>query len=317
SDLPHTAETHFDLPLSSDTLFFIERGDLSGGTVTIKTDNQLKEDQVHVKVVIHYRHDWVRDYAKVCQTTRGPNENGIGIFTPHFRSSRPRDARLLFDITISLPPSRSQRVIKKFESELHNTNHRVETLRNYVFDTIDLQGTNGGIETDDIVSTKGDIRTTNGPIKGAFHTTNSLTIKSTNGRVNVNVAAFSLTSDSKKGGEFDVTASTTNSKLDVQFPVQPLDSVLRFKGTTTNGQARLSLNPAFEGKFEGHTTNAQGSVEVDHSVSDPSGKNRKRNVSVVQTKNRNVYGSAYWSDNHDVEGTAFLKTSNGRLTLRL
>ncbi|PPR03759.1 hypothetical protein CVT24_007358 [Panaeolus cyanescens] len=338
--LPYTAEAHFDLPLNSESLYFVERGDLSGGTATIKVDDKLEEDHIHVKVAVNYQLEKVRDWAKVCEVTRNGNTNGVGIFTPRFHSKRPWNARLSFDITISLPSSAAEHVIKKFTTEFPNTSHHIEKLPNFSFDEISLLGTNGGITADALSSTKGTIITTNGRISGVFNTTDSLTLTSTNGKIDVAVgaaastspktqvvlgstnghiqAALSLTSDNGEAGRFDVVTSTSNSALDVEFVAQPVGSVLSYKGSTTNARARLSLNPAFEGQFYAHTTNAKADAVFDHSVSDPSGKGRRREVSVSHvSKNRDVYGSAYWSPDHNVKGDVIFTSTNGRVKIEL
>lgn len=53
---------------------------MSGGGAEFLIDPDLKEDQVHVNVIIRYTDDFLRDLAKVCEVSRGKNENGVGIF---------------------------------------------------------------------------------------------------------------------------------------------------------------------------------------------------------------------------------------------
>ena len=76
---PYSANTSFELPVSSDLLFLLARGSMSGGTVDIMSSPTVSNvAKVHVTVK-YYRED-VRDRAKVCLVKRRDGENGVGIF---------------------------------------------------------------------------------------------------------------------------------------------------------------------------------------------------------------------------------------------
>lgn len=76
---PYSAETSFDLALSSDVLLLLSRGSLSAGRVDVVTSPALS-DVVRVQVVVNYFRKDIRDLAQACLIKRGDGENGVGIF---------------------------------------------------------------------------------------------------------------------------------------------------------------------------------------------------------------------------------------------
>lgn len=329
------AETNFDLPLTSETLYFLSRGDMSGGGAEFLIDPELKEDQVHINVVIRYTDDFLRDLAKVCEVSRGKNENGVGIFTPHYFDGRPRNSYMWFETKIFLPSSASDYVIKNLETDLPNTVHELQDLSPYFFKHIQLRGSNTPITAASLHFQEASIQTSNGPIHGVYNTTDSLVLRTSNSVIDVEVGAtaskdvapkvvlstsnspfranISLFSDTHSG-EYEVTTSTSNSPLSVSFLTQPVDTVLGFSASTSNSPASATMHPLFEGNFDVHSTLFGPTVKFDPFYKDPSGRGRKRSVSMDQNK-RDIRGWVSWDESRDLKGHASLKTTNSPATL--
>jgi len=133
-------------------------------------------------------------------------------------------------------------------------------------------------------------------------------------------ASISLTSVSNSGGAFNVTTTTSNGPLTVNFPVSPFDSKLTLGAKTSNGPVSVSLNPAYEGTFNLHSSSsfrAQGNVNKE--VADPSGKDRKRNVVINNIGRGSLFGSVNWDgrEGREVEGVVDASTSNFYVVLNL
>jgi hypothetical protein len=109
---------------------------------------------------------------------------------------------------------------------------------------------------------------------------------------------FSLfsTSENKTGGAFTLKTLTSNSPLQVNFPDHPPDAVLRFDAHTTNSPALVRLHPLFEGIFKLEGSVFPAGVSPDLDVEDPTGRGRKRDVSVrtVGHGAAVVHGHAAW-----------------------
>lgn len=134
---------------------------------------------------------------------------------------------------------------------------------------------------------------------------------------------ISLISEEGTGGSFDVTTSTSNGPLDIEFPAAPPDSILNFGGKTSNAEASVSLNPAYEGSFFLHASNVfKPRINQDTTVVDPSGRNRKRSLNIEQGKKKKIVsGEVFWDDATEQEvskaGSVFVRTSNANLDLNL
>ena len=130
---------------------------------------------------------------------------------------------------------------------------------------------------------------------------------------------ISLISDVGLGGSFHTAATTSNGRLDVDFPASPPYSLLNFIGKTSNAQAVVSLNPAYEGLFFLQTSNSNVRVNHDKSVIDPSGQDRKRSLSIKQGGKKLVAGEVYWGDAADskVAGSVSVRSSNAHVDLNV
>lgn len=76
------ASVRFEVP-KVDTLFFISRGQQSGGAIHVLSTPDQAADSVTIKVTARYILDKVRDLAKVCLSTRGEGAGGVGAFVRH------------------------------------------------------------------------------------------------------------------------------------------------------------------------------------------------------------------------------------------
>ncbi|KAF9558107.1 hypothetical protein CPC08DRAFT_724679 [Agrocybe pediades] len=338
----YQSETSFDLPLSSDTLFLLSRGYQNGGLLDVVTSKDQASDSVKVHVDIYYRHSSALEQVKACLLTRKAAENGVGIFTPEWRRDYERHLYpITFRLQFILPEVHpTPLVVKNFETDLPNGRQAFAYLSEKVlFDRVAIHGSNGGIHADGVTVTDGNFRTTNGGIDGTYNSTQNLKLRTTNGSIRVDVgltndgdtpdldvstsngmvaASISLLATSKHntGGSFTVSTTTTNGRLNVDFPASPVDSTLDYNARTSNGYATVSLNPAYEGTFNLYTSNSSPKVEQRRSVEDPSGKKRQRTVHVKNGPIKHVVsGDVSWGGK--AEGKVVVSTSNSALLLKV
>ena len=130
-----------------------------------------------------------------------------------------------------------------------------------------------------------------------------------------------MISDIGQGGSFHVAASTSNGHLRINFPAAPPDSLLTFNGTTSNAYAVVSLNPAYEGSFSVQTSRAEPRINQDESVTDPSGRNRNRSLTIKPLEN-SIVGKVYWKNATEQDGlkpagAVLVRSSNVRVELNL
>jgi len=134
-------------------------------------------------------------------------------------------------------------------------------------------------------------------------------------------ADISLISTFGSGGVFDVTTTTSNSDLNIDFPASPVNSHLEVLARTSNGVANIYLNPAYEGKFSLATSSAfQTSVHEYKDVVDPSGKGRNRKVQYKKTGRGTVEGTVQWQGakgEGKPNGVVVVRTSNAPISLDL
>jgi len=236
-------------------------------------------------------------------------------------------------------------LIKKFETDVANTAHQVGNLiEKVVFRSFILKGSNGHIDVESVQADEAIISTSNAGIQGIFNASTSLSLQTTNGRVDADIglssvnqsepklslttsnapvtSRISLISDAGLGGSFQALATTSNARLDIDFPAAPPYSLLKFISMTSNAQAVVSLNAAYEGSFLLQTSSSKPRINQDRTVTDPSGKNRKRSLDVKQIRQGPVSGEVYWEDATEqdgpkVAGSVSVRTSNAHIDLNL
>ena len=108
--------------------------------------------------------------------------------------------------------------------------------------------------------------------------------------------------------------------MNIEFPAAPPASILKFGGKTSNAEASVSLNPAYEGSFLLQTSSIfKPQVNPDRTVVDPSGENRRRSLNIKQEGKKVVSGEVFWGDATEqrVSGSVYIRTSNANINLSL
>ena len=104
-------------------------------------------------------------------------------------------------------------------------------------------------------------------------------------------------------------------KIDVEE--SPLNSRATIEAESTTGNVNVDMPPTFEGEFNLETLVGKETVNAPD-VEDPSGRGRKREVTIKHPKWTTVEGSVLWSDKgKEIGGTALLKSTTGSLVLNL
>jgi hypothetical protein len=340
---PYSARVGFKLPLDTPLLYFLSHGSLSQGSITFETTSS-SSSEVAVDVEVQYTSLEARSQATVCSLEKDEGGRGIGIYTPNIPWAPNRD-RLRFIVTVHIPLEAKDTLnIKSLVTTLPLFSHIIKTEGRVQFEKIALVGTNGAIFSTGLVAKQAELATTNSGISGKYVTDESLSLHTTNGAINAEVelrndgsgrqtdlrlqstngpikTPISLVSTAKggAGGVFTVNAATTNGRLDLSFPKQPLDSKLQLQGHSTNSGALVSLNPAYEGAFLLTTSNAVPTTSQTERK-DPAGKGRKRVVRFGRVGRIPVLeGTVSWGDDDHPEthGSVVVSTTNGRNVLEL
>ncbi|KAI0067598.1 hypothetical protein BV25DRAFT_1794551 [Artomyces pyxidatus] len=219
---PHTgygdgywANSKFELPFTSDVLFFVARGALAAGDLQVVESEDVDDVKVNVDVFYYTRTALSR--TRVCSLRRGDGKDGLGIFTPlrwkfPSRSSRRRDI-LQFVVTVTLPSGGPKPFISAFETSLHLFKHTFKDLSPIEFGSVSLRTSNMPMYFDvsifSIVARHVDARSSNGPIIGEFNTSSHLELRTSNSPIKVVVGALHDT----KERPTDVVLSTTNGHV--------------------------------------------------------------------------------------------------------
>lgn len=77
---PYVSKAKFDLPISSDSLYLLERGTYASGSVDILTSPEQNRDSASVHVTVRYYHQEIKDLVKLCKISRRAGDRGVGIF---------------------------------------------------------------------------------------------------------------------------------------------------------------------------------------------------------------------------------------------
>ncbi|KAI9465136.1 hypothetical protein BJY52DRAFT_1164758 [Lactarius psammicola] len=350
----------FSLPVDIDTLYLVAHGALASGDLYVSESVTGKD--VLVKVFVHYRDSNALSRATVCQLSRGNRQVGVGIFTPRqWHNNQPitsMDA-LHFVIQVELPVSRDAvRYIPSFQADLPMFALDMDDISAYRFGNVSLRSTNSHIEVRVIIiilytravakppqgaiANTFNVHSTNGRISGAFNTTDSLRIVTTNSPVSVRIGAvnekpekpteviiqttngrikadISLMSNSSSGtgGAFGVRTYTTNSPIEVVYEDSPVDSVLKFDAASTNSPVHASLHRAYEGTFALATINGGALLDRLRLVEDPSGQGRERSFTKRSVGRNRIFGKVEWAPSSDYNrtGSVDVATTNDMVTL--
>ncbi|KAF8838149.1 hypothetical protein BDN67DRAFT_907879 [Paxillus ammoniavirescens] len=343
---PRSAQTSFNLPVHSDELYLISRGLYQRGKVKVKQSADVERKNVVVDIRVAYHHDQALGRAKVCKLRKDEGKIGVGIYTPPtlgwFGHSN-RD-RLEFEVTFNFPVTRSDSPVsvKRFSTTTHNFVHEVADLwQSMMFDDIDLKTSNSPIQVGSLTFAQGSFTSSNSLIAGHFNTSDSLTLRTSNGHIDVTASLLSvreratkldmrtsnshiksevsLSTHTNSGGNFDVKAHTSNGMVDLEYDDSPLNAFLTSEAKTSNSPVSVKMHPAFEGTFTVTSSNI-GPVVQDERPNDPSGRGRRRVLS--QNKARGtISGSVYWVGSDEVrretKNYSTVHTSNAPAVLKL
>lgn len=339
-----SADLSFELPLSSDRLFFLSRGAQSAGHVRVSTAPS-DSDKVTVDVLLRYHGRDDFRFAGVCLLERGKNEHGLGFFTPD-RWGRWWGRHVFFDVTVRLPTKNaSPLVINALSTDLSNFAIDVEELQDFVeFRTLDVRTSNAPFTARSLYADNAKITTSNGPVRGAFNTSTTLSLTTSNGGVRAQISlsndnkhstdldihtsngpiesSISLFSKSKSstGGNFHLTTKTSNNALILKLPVSPLNATVQLTGATSNGPGRIELPATYEGAFALATSGYMSTnLELAEGVEDPSGEKRHREVRQGLHNRGVLEGSVNWIPAGDGAESSWarVRTSNAPASIRL
>uniref|UniRef100_A0A8H7Y943 Uncharacterized protein n=1 Tax=Psilocybe cubensis TaxID=181762 RepID=A0A8H7Y943_PSICU len=336
-DAQASGSTNFTLPISSDALLFLSRGQNLGGSITIITSPTQSFQSATINVQATSNSQQGLQQTKACLLTRNANENGVGVFTPTSGYSPLWNVN--FHITVILPDVGNGEPlhIKDLETDLPDSSHQIGDLSTKIlFDSISLSGSNGPIAVQSLATTSGKINTSNGQISGIFNASESLLLATTDSGIRVDVGLTSQGSDSNpmltartsnaaidaninlfsssgSGGTFTVNAETSNQPLKIAFPNAPSGSTLDLQASTQNGQASVILDAAYAGSFDVQTSafeDAKVNVvrpNVDGRHVNFSGEGRGETAGTVSWDNQSSSGA----------GKVVVSTTNGQATLYL
>jgi len=343
-DFEHHAYLTYTLPQSSDLLSFISKGSLSLGKIDF-VDAGKDEKDVSYNVTIGYRTENALEKVKVCKLHEG-SDNGVGIFTPKFRTPVPDEDRVFFLVEVKLPSAK----YRAFTTDLLQFTQYFNPLNPPIeFDSVTLKSVNAPIYVQSLLTKTATVSNANGAIWGAFNATDSLKFSTANANIQVavylthsgavDVANLTMTNanglissdiflytptDSKHNGKYNVVAQNGNSPNQLRFRDAPVDSVLNVTSETAMAESYVKLHETFEGMFTLKSTPFQTPV-VDMpngKVEDPAGKNRERRVKFSEAGSGTVKGVVSWvgDDGEDDEkevGNVKISTAFGEAKLVL
>ncbi|KAH9965384.1 hypothetical protein BC827DRAFT_1126128 [Russula dissimulans] len=333
-----------DLPTDADGLYLISRGARASGTLYV-SESRAAED-VSVKVFVN--HAGPETHASVCQLSQDGRQMGVGIFAPsnwHMIPWLGRGSNLRFVVEVELPPSHGAvRYLPSFRADLPMFTFALDDLSAFHFGNLALESSNSAINVEGVIANSVEVHTTNGGIRGAFNTSDDLTLVTTNMPISVRVGAanggskkptdvlmrttnahieadISLKSKSSSGtgGSFGVHAHATNGFIKIVYEDSPVGSVLNSDIRSTNAPVHVALHRAYEGTFSLRTTNSPASLDQLRHVEDPSGRGRERVLSSRSTNGHVVYGQVEWSPSSrdSRAGSVDVSTTNGFAQLSL
>jgi len=230
--------------------------------------------------------------------------------------------------------------IQKLATDVPNFSHQIGRIAETVeFQSIYLEGSNGFINSGTLTAQTADFRTSNGPIEGSFDASTSLSLVTSNSPINVDVgldnidpdtstrlvittsngpirSSISRFSPNAMRSKFEVGITTSNSVLEAEFPISPMNSTLLLSAQTSNARAAVVLDHAYEGEFHVQSSNFAPRVEQ-RETEDPLGQGRRK----VIDRNREDRGHSEGRIRYDPPGMAASRvrviTSNAEASLTL
>lgn len=261
-------------------------------------------------------------------TTKGSKgiDWGVGIYSPH-PDYPDQYRRLSFETVVRLPTS-ALPYLDNLRLEGPSFAPIDITLSPVRFGRVDFSTTNGAIsvaEKHHLGAEEINLTTSNGHVQGTFNVTSRLHLNSQNGRIDADVNLVKGTAAEKKEGvritDVEVSAITSNGGVRLRYLQHPYGIVLNSQAHTSNGNAEVQHQPAFEGSFSLQTSWGHGSVVSNDHAKDPSGKNRKRYLRTTKDERTigivNQEGTIVWQPvETEMQGSTDVKTSLGTALLK-
>jgi len=344
---------HFDVS-EQDGFYLLGRGRFSVGPVKYLLEEPKSKSfnatpgskpVIEVEVAAVWNDKELLKSTKVCSLTRkrgqdstindnaGPlskaagMDYGVGIYSP--RPDYPDQYRQLsFETVVRFPPS----------ALAHFDNLGLEgpsfapvdvALSPISFDSVHFDTANGAVTVPhrySLAAEKMDIATSNGHVAGTFNVSRQLHLQSQNGRIEAKVNLIELNEHRSQSSlavqPIDVSAVTSNGGVTLHYLEHPYGVVLSSEARTSNGNAEVSHQPAFEGSFELETSWGHGTVSSDDDkAKDPTGEKRKRVMHLSKDEHTigsvKQAGSIVWQPrNAEMQGCTSVKTSLGAASLR-
>jgi hypothetical protein len=134
---------------------------------------------------------------------------------------------------------------------------------------------------------------------------------------NIKVGAKLLASGENADAKLSLNAHTVKGNTDIDVEESPLDARATIEADSTTGNIHIGMPSTFEGEFNLETFVGKEIVNAPE-VEDPSGRGRKREVTLSHPNWKTVEGSVLWSDKgKEIGGSVLLKSATGSLELQL
>ncbi|KAL6300094.1 hypothetical protein BKA93DRAFT_741210 [Sparassis latifolia] len=347
----NVARTSFELPVSSELLYFTAQGSaaLARGSIEFDQSGEVGSDVVRVDVAAYFNHQHEFLDTTMCLLQHGEDENGVGIFAPAMSHYVGAQQQVMYDIKVRLPlPTTGSRLpMRHFLSNLPVFDHRVGHLDTIHFNSFTVKTSNADVSVMGISANRISITTWNRPIEGTFRASSSLSLHTlnahidadvtllhdndpvpitldmmtSNGAIKANVNLVS-TSVNGTGGTFRTVAATSNGPLHLAYPTAPVDSRLLIDGRTSNGPVSATLHKTYEGSLSlSNSASPIPAVEFDSTVEDPAREGRTRNLQLHRINSGSVIveGQVVWepASHQNRLGSTRLTTTNAPLDVKL
>ncbi|RPD57429.1 hypothetical protein L226DRAFT_573459 [Lentinus tigrinus ALCF2SS1-7] len=318
------AHTSLAFPMAAEELFFVAKGEHSRGDFEISLTGDRGPDIAVVDVDVMYHQEHALDEVTVCHLRPEDGKEGLGIYTRHDWQATHHgfDSSLHFRIHLRFPalaPGHTPFIVNQLTTDLPAFTHHFRCLgsgmtfrrvklessictiegETLAGEEVTLISTNSQVRGNFTVSKLLDIKTSNAPIIIRASLVNKeselteMAIRTSNARIEAQVALESTGPD-YSGGSFRVAAQTTNAPTLVVFKRHPVDAVLDAIIQTTNAPARVTMHPAFEGRFELRSSPYLfPSIHELSTVTDPAGRGRVRELERYDGKG-DVHGRVWW-----------------------
>lgn len=261
---------HFEVD-ETDGVFMLGRGRYATGPVHVVVEEPKSHKGsiatsdrplVEIEVMAIWNDKDLLKTVKVCPLIRSAEkgdwqESGVGIYTPAPDYTEP-GKRLSFETIVRLPPTgvSKLRSLNVNGQSFYPLSVAPSPLR---FGHVNLVSVNGVVTIPAGHQLAGETvyaYASNGRIDGAFNVSESLRLESSNGPIKADISLIAGGSEQK---EITVTGRTSNGYVDLDYLQQPTNVVLLSSAKTSNGDAKVRHQPAFEGDFSVCSSATSGS----------------------------------------------------------